>query len=219
MSGWRRSETGWKKSWMTVRRNLVMRIWKVLNTQHRTKELFRDAWSLPNEHCDGTRSSWGGLSDNELKWIHGLLHLSKTLMIRKPHWMPYRESPLVSVSRGNQTFLRSGARLGCRNPRRRIETCGLRHSRLQKPSLSLWTRMSRHRTAFNKCRSVKRKSLHMPKTNNLAHLANFVHRECPSQIALLLPARNHGQEYDATATSKLKTKPDLSAEMKKYQGH
>jgi hypothetical protein len=58
---------------MTVRRKPVLRKWKVLNTQHRTKGLFRDALSLPNELCDGTRLSWGGLSDNELGWIHGLL--------------------------------------------------------------------------------------------------------------------------------------------------
>lgn len=161
-----------------------------------------------NEPCDGTRLSWGGLNNSDLRGIYGLRHPSKkTVIIRMPHQKPYGEPPLVTAGRGDRTLLWSSAMSGSRNLRRRVGTCRFRRSRLQNPSLSSWTRTSRRRAAFNQCRSAERESLDVPPRR---HLVNFVHRECPRQNNSLMPAENHGHRHNAAASGRLQTEHGFS---------
>lgn len=57
MSGKKRNEMDCRKTWITLRRKPVIRTWKVQNTQHSRKEPFTNAWNMPKQPCDGTRSS------------------------------------------------------------------------------------------------------------------------------------------------------------------
>jgi hypothetical protein len=62
MSGRKRNEMDYRKTWITLGRKPVIRTWKVQNTQHSRKEPFANAWNMPRESCDGKRSCCVGLN-------------------------------------------------------------------------------------------------------------------------------------------------------------
>lgn len=130
MSGRKRNEMGYRKTWIILRRKPVIRTSKVQKTQHSRKEPFTNAWNMPKQPCGGTRSSCVGLNNVDLRWIHCLRQPSrKAAVIRTPH-------SIVSGAQSDGTLWLSSGRSGCQSPRQRVKTYGLRRPRLQYPSLS-----------------------------------------------------------------------------------
>lgn len=148
------------------------------------------------------RPCCAGLHNVDLRWIHRLRHPSrKAAVTRTSH-------PFVSEAQHARSLQLSSIRSGCQSPRRSVKTYGLGQPRLQLSRLSPSTPPSRYRVALNRRRGVGRPSLDVQKRR---HLANFFHREWPSQLGPLVLGPNRDQEHSAAATGEFEIDQSLNA--------